>query len=75
MPNEMTAPLSRHQAAAHEFVNSLSSVRSLVELLVAYPALEAGDRRRFIGIIHDQTERLLHLMGRLHPNDDKPSTP
>ena len=57
--------LSDDQATTHDFVNSLSSVRSLVELLVAYPGLDAGDRSRFIGILRDETERLVQLMAHM----------
>lgn len=62
MDSEATIPLADNQKKTHEFVNSLSSVRSLAELLVENPGLDAGDRSRFIQIIRDETERLIHLM-------------
>lgn len=66
-----TAPLlSGNQAISHEFINALASVRSLSELLVTYPGLDAGDRTRFLSIIHEETERLTRLMVHLDPSLD-----
>lgn len=70
MDREATLPLSNNQKKTHEFVNSLSSVRSLAELLVENPGLDAGDRSRFIEIIRDETERLIHLMAHLNIEAD-----
>jgi signal transduction histidine kinase len=71
MEPETTRPLSRRQATkTHEFVNSLSSVRSLAELLAENPELDAGDRSRFIGIIRDETERLIDLMAHVNLESD-----
>ena len=66
MDPEATIPLSNNPTKTHEFVNALSSVRSLAELLAENPGLDAGDRRRFIEIIRDETERLIHLMAHLN---------
>ena len=70
MDPETTLPLSSKQAKTHEFVNSLSSVRSLAELLAENPGLDAGDRSRFIGLIRDETERLIDLMAYLNLESD-----
>jgi signal transduction histidine kinase len=70
MDPETTLPFSNKQAKTHEFVNSLASVRSLVELLAENPGLDAGDRSRFIGIIRDETERLIDLMTYLNLEPD-----
>jgi len=66
MDPEATIPPSNNQTKTHEFVNALSSVRSLAELLVENPGLDAGDRSRFIEIIRDETERLIHLMAHVN---------
>jgi signal transduction histidine kinase len=58
---EATAQLPRNQIT-HEFVNSLTSVRSLAELLVENPGLDANNRSQFITIIRDETERLERLL-------------
>ena len=63
MDPDVTVALANDQAKTHAVVNSLASVRSLAELLVDNPGLDPGDRNRFIAIIRDQTERLIHLMG------------
>jgi len=65
-----TIALTNHQVKTHEFLNSLSSVRSLAELLVDNPGLDAGDRSRFIAIIRDETERLIHLLAHLTADAD-----
>ena len=70
MAPQETATLSENQVTTHAFVNSLSSVKSLAELLVEYPGLDAGDRSRFIGIIRDETERLVHLMADMNLGTD-----
>ena len=70
MAPEATAQISRNEATTHEFVNCLSSVRSLTELLVDYPGLDADDRSRFVGILRDETERLIHLMAHLNRGAD-----
>ena len=70
MDPETTRPLSSKQAKTHEFVNSLSSVRSLAELLAENPGLDACDRSRFIRIIRDEAERLIDLMASLNLESD-----
>lgn len=57
--------MSGNQAFNHELVNSLTSVKSLAELLVEYPSLDAGERCRFISIIRDESERLVRLIDHL----------
>jgi nitrogen-specific signal transduction histidine kinase len=71
MAPEATALLSEKQITTHDFVNSLSSVRSLAELLADHPGLEANDRSHFISIIRDETERLINLMAQLNLSSDK----
>ncbi|BBO70438.1 hypothetical protein DSCA_43680 [Desulfosarcina alkanivorans] len=62
MAPEVTVRLPTNQWFTHEFVNSLTSVRSLADLLVEYPGLDAGDRCRFTAILRDETERLVRLI-------------
>ena len=71
MAPESPALLSEEQITTHNFVNSLSSVRSLAELLADHPGLEAGDRSRFISIIREETERLINLMAQLKLSSDQ----
>ena len=66
-------PLSSNQTKTHEFVNSLSSVRSLAELLAENPGLDASNRSRFIAIIRDETERLSRLMAHLSVEENIPA--
>jgi nitrogen-specific signal transduction histidine kinase len=70
MAPEVIVPLPENQLFNHEIVNSLSSIRSLAELLVDYPGLNDGDRSRFITILRDETERLVCLMGQLKLRPD-----
>lgn len=69
MTPDATAARNNYHTTTHDVVNSLSSVRCLVELLVEYPGLDAGERRRFIGMIRDQTERLVNLVSRMNPDN------
>ena len=73
MDSDATIMRSINQTKVHEFVNSLSSVRSLVELLADNPGLDAGDRSRFIEIIRNETERLIRLMADLNVAADTTS--
>jgi signal transduction histidine kinase len=66
MLSKTSALLSESQMISHEFVNSLTSLRSLSELLVDYPGLDAGDRTRFLNIIREETERLVRLYSHLN---------
>ena len=66
MISRATMLLSKTQTVSHEFVNSLASVRSLSELLVDYPGLNAGDRTQCLNIIREETERLIRLMEQLN---------
>lgn len=66
MATSTASPLTVDQAIGHEFINALASVRSLAELLVEYPGLDAGDRERFLTIIHDETERLTQLAAHMN---------
>lgn len=70
MASEATGRLSQNQVFTHEFVNSLTSVRSLAELLVEYPCLDAGDRSQFITIIRDETERLVRMVNHMNLEAD-----
>jgi signal transduction histidine kinase len=70
---EATERLPNNQVITHEFVNSLASVRSLADLLVEYPGLDANDRSQFITIIRDETERLVRLMNKM--NQENETTP
>ena len=72
MTFDANARLSKGQMVNHEFVNSLTSVRSLSELLVEYPGLEDGERIRFLTLIREETERLVHLLGHLAPVSENP---
>ena len=65
MISRATMLLSKTQTVSHEFVNSLASVRSLSELLVDYPGLNACDRTQCLNIIREETERLIRLMEQL----------
>ena len=67
MVSEMVPFLSENQAINHDFINSLSSVRSLSELLVDYPGLDDVDRIRFLNMIREETERLMRLLVHLKP--------
>ena len=62
MVSEMVPFLSDNQSVSHDFINSLSSVRSLSELLVEYPGLDDGERTRFLNIIREETDRLMRLL-------------
>ncbi len=62
MVSEMVPFLAENQSASHDFINSLSSVRSVSELLMEYPGLDDGDRIRFLNIIREETERLMRLL-------------
>lgn len=70
MVSEMVPFLSENQSISHDFINSLSSVRSLSELLLEYPGLEDGERIRFLNIIREETERLMRLLGHLKAPSD-----
>jgi signal transduction histidine kinase len=65
-----TARHTNDQARTHAFVNALSSVRSLADLLVEYPGMDAIDRSRFIGILRDETERLVRLIPHTNLSSD-----
>ncbi len=49
-------------AVSHELRTPLTSIRSYSELLLAYPDTEASDRREFLGIIVQESERLGRLI-------------
>jgi signal transduction histidine kinase len=70
MVSAMAPFLSENQAINHDVINSLSSVRSLSELLVDYPGLDDVDRIRFLNIIREETERLMRLLVHLKPPPD-----
>jgi nitrogen-specific signal transduction histidine kinase len=66
MGSEAAVENSSGQDPAHEFVNALSSVRSLADLLAENPGLDEGERSRFICIIRDEAKRLAHLVAHLN---------
>ena len=70
MTDNETARLTNDQASSHAFVNALSSVRSLADLLAEYPGMDAIDRSRFIGILRDETERLVRLVPHTNLSSD-----
>jgi signal transduction histidine kinase len=61
MTTKAAAELSGKRAFNHEIVNSLTSLKSLSELLVDYPGLDRGERIQFLTIIQKETERLVRL--------------
>lgn len=61
---------TENPAASYEFINSLTSVRSLSELLLDYPGMDDTHRTRFLSIIREETGRLLQLLGQLTPEPD-----
>jgi signal transduction histidine kinase len=65
MVQTSSALLTADQAVNHEFINSLTSVKALSELLLDYPGLEDGDRNRFLNLILNETERLTRLMAQM----------
>ena len=70
----MIAPIvpidARMPAVNYEFINSLASVRSVSELLVDFPGMDAQERNQFLSVIHTETGRLMQLMGQLKPLSD-----
>lgn len=65
MATRTAQELPRPQLARYEFINSVTSIRSMAELLVDYPALNAIDRERFLVTMQKETDRLLRLMNEL----------
>jgi len=61
---------SKMPTVNYEFINSLASVRSVSELLVDYPGMDAYERNQFLSAIHKETGRLMQLMGQLKPLSD-----
>jgi signal transduction histidine kinase len=47
---------------ARSFIDPLTSVRTVTELLRDYPDLDAGQQRRFLDLILNATDRLIHLV-------------
>lgn len=68
MATRTSQEFSRYQLARYEFINSLTSIRSLAELLVDYPELNRHDRMRFLVKMQKETERLMGLMAELTPD-------
>jgi signal transduction histidine kinase len=54
------APLQNNYART--FIDPLTSVRTVAELLRDYPDLDAGQQRRFLDLILNATDRLIHLV-------------
>lgn len=70
MVSEMVPFLFENQSISHDFINSLSSVRSLSELLVEYPGLDDRQRTHFLNIIREETERLMRLLVHMKPSPE-----
>ena len=47
---------------ANAFIDPLTSVRAVSELLRDYPDLEDRQRRRFIDLILNSTDRMIHMV-------------
>jgi signal transduction histidine kinase len=52
----------RDNRYARSFIDPLTSVRTATELLRDYPDLDAGQQRRFLDLILNSTDRLIHLV-------------
>ena len=50
---------------ARSFIDPLTSVRVVSELLRDYPDLEDGQRRRFIDLILNSTDRMIQMVDRM----------
>lgn len=74
MTSEETRPLSTNSATNHEFINSLTSVRCLTELLSAYPGLAEVERIRFLNIMQEETARLVRLSHHLETTPEAVET-
>jgi len=61
---ELPLSLDRNTATAaqHLLRTPLTSIRSFAEILLSYPIEDVDALRRFLGIIHDETERLAHAV-------------
>ena len=70
MTTKAAAELTGKRAFNHEIVNSLTSLKSLSELLIDNPGLESGERNHFLTIIRKETERLVSLYEALQGDPD-----
>jgi Na+/proline symporter/signal transduction histidine kinase len=50
---------------AHELRTPLTSICSFSEILLAYDPIEPGRMREFVGVIHEEGERLTRLIGQV----------
>lgn len=48
----------------HSFIDSLTTVRLVTELLRDYPDLDRGQQQFFLDLILNSTDRLIHLIHR-----------
>lgn len=55
---------------ARLFIDPLTSVRTVTELLMEYPDLDAGQQRRFLDLILNSTDRLIHLVNGMTGTDE-----
>jgi signal transduction histidine kinase len=71
--SEAATTMSDRQMTNHDFVNCLSSVRSLTELLADYSTLETDDCIQFLNIIREEMNRLADLLADLKsiPDHDR----
>jgi signal transduction histidine kinase len=49
----------------HELKTPLTSIRSLSEILLDFPDLDAAERRRFLRLLVEENERLTAVVQRL----------
>ncbi|WP_295460917.1 sensor histidine kinase [uncultured Thiodictyon sp.] len=52
-------------SVTHELRTPLAAIRAFSEILLADPALEVGERQRFLGILVSETERLTRLVNQV----------
>ena len=70
MTRAAVMPIPENPAVNHEFINCLTSVKCLTDLLVAYPGLDPDDRNLFLNIMQKETERLVRLSDYIKPESD-----
>jgi signal transduction histidine kinase len=58
--HDSNGPQENHYARS--FIDPLTSVRAVTELLRDYPDLDAGQQRRLLDLILNSTDRLTHLV-------------
>ncbi|QPH54475.1 short-chain fatty acyl-CoA regulator family protein [Pontivivens ytuae] len=53
------------QADLHEMLTSITAIRSTASILASVEDIEAGQRQRFVGAIHGESQRLSEVAGAL----------